>query len=242
MTQSLYKRRVAEGKCGTCGEPNTDNRGKSTCLSCLQIAKERAAARRADAAADGLCISCKKVKPRKGSSRCPACLEVNRADAARRAAARKEAGLCLCGAEPKEGCVLCQNCIDKRSEVTSEHYRRRKEAGLCYHCDKPPEEGYVLCEYHREQNADYRLQLKIDALNAYGGPQCAGKDCNCIDADVLEIDHVDGGGCKHRRLVTSGRGGHPFYQWLKREGYPPGFRVLCPTCNKKAHILAQRTV
>jgi hypothetical protein len=47
----------------------------------------------------------------------------------------------------------------------------------------------------------------------------------------LEIDHAEGGGNQHRRKIGWSR----LYHWLKRNNYPEGFRVLCPTCNRKAH-------
>lgn len=73
-------------------------------------------------------------------------------------------------------------------------------------------------------------RLKLDAFNAYGGPQCGG--CPEVDVDVLELDHVNGGGNKHRAEI----GQSNLYLYLKQQGYPDGFRVLCPTCNKKAHL------
>jgi hypothetical protein len=45
----------------------------------------------------------------------------------------------------------------------------------------------------------------------------------------LVVDHINGEGNKHRRAI--GRTGLSFYRWLRTNGYPPGFRVLCHTCN-----------
>jgi len=46
--------------------------------------------------------------------------------------------------------------------------------------------------------------------------------------EFLTLDHIDGGGNQHRK---SGMTGRKFYLWLKREGFPPGYRVLCMNCN-----------
>lgn len=44
----------------------------------------------------------------------------------------------------------------------------------------------------------------------------------------LSIDHVDGGGSKHRREVGFGPN---FYRWLRTHGFPHGYQVLCFNCN-----------
>lgn len=46
----------------------------------------------------------------------------------------------------------------------------------------------------------------------------------------LCIDHIHNGGGRQRRelgLVTSSQ----FYEWLRTNGYPAGYQVLCGTCN-----------
>lgn len=73
-------------------------------------------------------------------------------------------------------------------------------------------------------------ELKHEVLSHYSGgaPQCA--ICGFSDIRALEIDHINGGGQKHRR-ETGLHGGGSFYRWLKQQGYPEGFRVLCRNCN-----------
>jgi hypothetical protein len=69
------------------------------------------------------------------------------------------------------------------------------------------------------------LELKTIIINHYGGC-CAC--CGEKQLEFLAIDHVDQSGAKHRRKVGSG---HRFYNWLKKNNYPLGFRVLCFNCN-----------
>jgi hypothetical protein len=72
-----------------------------------------------------------------------------------------------------------------------------------------------------------RRQLKIDAINAYGG-RCAC--CGVDNYEFMAIDHIHGNGNKHRKDNKTG-GGQQFYRWLKKQNYPSGFRVLCHNCN-----------
>ena len=76
----------------------------------------------------------------------------------------------------------------------------------------------------------YRKGIKIAAFEAYGGCVCAC--CGETHLEFLSIDHVDGGGAEHRRQLGKNHGpGARFYAWLKNQGFPPGYRVLCMNCN-----------
>lgn len=72
----------------------------------------------------------------------------------------------------------------------------------------------------------FRLKVRDLVLHAYGGdsPVCAC--CNEPHIEFLSVDHIEGGGRKHRKKLS----GH-FYAWLVRNNYPPGFRILCHNCN-----------
>ena len=229
---TLYKRRIEQGLCGGCGKPN-ENSG-SLCDDCKEKCRLRAAATRAKRKTGGLCIQCGEREPKPGSRRCSICLKSQREARAEKVEEFRQAGLCNnCGqVPPKKGCVLCQKCMDRGSRISSKHYRQRKAAGTCAYCSQKPLKGETLCEYHKDLYRGYRVRLKLAAFDAYGGPICAG--CGSTDVEVLEIDHIEGGGRKHFREehISSGT---QFHQWLKRNNYPAGFRILCPTCNKKAY-------
>ena len=60
-----------------------------------------------------------------------------------------------------------------------------------------------------------------------------GRECSCCDekeGKFLSIDHINGGGNKHRKEIGR-RGGNNFYRWLKKNNFPDGFQVLCYNCN-----------
>lgn len=101
----------------------------------------------------------------------------------------------------------------------------------------------------RKENPDKRkIQIKLDAVRyreqrslwAYTRGrklksliiETYGNICACCGEDAIEflsIDHINGGGHKHRKKTG---GGTSFYLWLKRNNYPPGFQVLCYNCNQ----------
>jgi endogenous inhibitor of DNA gyrase (YacG/DUF329 family) len=78
-----------------------------------------------------------------------------------------------------------------------------------------------------EQRAAARLAERITSLRAYGGENPACVCCGVQGHFFLALDHIDGGGRKHRQET----GGGGFYVWLRKNGYPAGFRVLCHNCN-----------
>ena len=81
------------------------------------------------------------------------------------------------------------------------------------------------------QNA--RVKVRLEALTYYSGgiPECAC--CHEKHIEFLAIDHIDGGGNRHRESIGMGKGiGGSFPQWLKNNEYPEGFRVLCHNCNQ----------
>jgi predicted restriction endonuclease len=68
-----------------------------------------------------------------------------------------------------------------------------------------------------------REKLRTSVFEHYGNKcACCGED----RWEFLTIDHIQGGGNKHRKGITSS-----IYHWLRKMDYPKGFRVLCYNCN-----------
>jgi predicted restriction endonuclease len=76
-----------------------------------------------------------------------------------------------------------------------------------------------------EKARQYRIALRKEIFSHYGNR------CACCGEDIYEflcIDHINGGGNKHRKEVGTGT---RFYNWLKNNNYPDGFQILCQNCN-----------
>lgn len=76
-----------------------------------------------------------------------------------------------------------------------------------------------------------RSDARRKVINHYGA------ECSCCqekDYLKLAIDHVDGGGCKDRR-ITRGKY-NSVYSEIIQAGFPPSFRVLCHNCNHSARV------
>ena len=82
----------------------------------------------------------------------------------------------------------------------------------------------------RENGRRNRIRVRYRVLSYYSGgiPTCAC--CGESTFQFLAIDHVDGGGGKDRKSLGL-RNATELYRYLEKEGFPPGYRVLCHNCN-----------
>lgn len=80
-------------------------------------------------------------------------------------------------------------------------------------------------EKNKAHGASRRARVREQVFDHYGNT-CA---C-CGETEDLTIDHLNGDGREHRDELGY-NGGTEFYAWLIREGFQPGFAVLCMPCN-----------
>lgn len=87
--------------------------------------------------------------------------------------------------------------------------------------------------YARRQRT-CRAKAKLEVMSHYSGggtPRCAlCPESVAHEIPFLCIDHVDGGGNRHRDQIRR-RGAANFSLWLRSNGFPPGYRVLCHNHN-----------
>lgn len=114
--------------------------------------------------------------------------------------------------------------------IDKETKRQKARAAECRYRIKNKETYVKNSRKHAQKhwNLYARLktkELRLAAIKTYGGPIC--KCCGENTAiEFLAIDHI-----------SNGRGNPPkyrgarFYAWLKKNGYPSGFQVLCHSCN-----------
>ena len=62
-------------------------------------------------------------------------------------------------------------------------------------------------------------------LTHYGNGKLACVRCGFDDIRALSIDHIDGGGSRHRKSLHK-----DFYAWLIENDYPLGYQTFCMNC------------
>lgn len=104
-----------------------------------------------------------------------------------------------------------------------------QEVGFNIVKDRKKKRAYDKANSRR--NRKFNWVHKIEVLSYYSQgevPMCI--HCNETDPRVLCIDHINGGGGKHRKelkLTSSIK----FYRWLQNHDYPDGYQTLCYNCN-----------
>lgn len=198
-------------RCAECKKRDAENRKR-------YLARDKAA---------GICITlgCKnKAMPERVY--CDTCTKKR----AKREAKKKRDGFCLKCSELATNGAYCAKHAKARSEYMRKFRDKRIAEGRCASCGNYNLDGSRgRCAECLDRYTLHRRLLKLAVMTAYGGPVCVG--CGEDEIMILQIDHIRGGGTKHAREI-GGRG--RLYLWLRNNGYPPGFRVLCPNCNVRA--------
>lgn len=129
--------------------------------------------------------------------------------------------------DTKDG--LARYCKKCASERCREAYRRMSSEEKASLLTKVSQYSKSHRCDRRQQNVEYRRRKKQEVFSHYcsGVPQC--QRCGCDNLCTLSIDHIDGNGAQHRS-DEGVKAGSNFYQWLKKQGYPDGFQVLCMNC------------
>lgn len=144
-------------------------------------------------------------------------------------------------------CRECDAAIHRaryrgEAEILKERSRKNRERarreGLCLSCFKPlgDSKGKNCNVCAETANVAQKMRRRRDmeaCLAAYGGKRCAC--CGETQPTFLTLDHINGDGNKHRKLITKAKNAVPcaahFYAALRRAGFPPGLQVLCWNCN-----------
>jgi len=107
--------------------------------------------------------------------------------------------------------ILCSNCNIKKVKIAA---KIRGELGTK--------------TQKRDYNRNFKLRLEVFShYKTDDKIKCSCPTCNVDDTDLLCLDHINGGGAKHRKIV-----GNNMYRWVRDNNYPDTFRILCHNCNQ----------
>lgn len=133
---------------------------------------------------------------------------------------------------------LCHKC-NRMKYPSAFNVDKTKADGLstkCLVCTHKAQRKWYLGNkvYSNARTRAERAKLRYDVLSHYsrGEPKCSC--CGEVDIEFLAIDHTKGGGSGHRRKLGSIGRSFPYY--LRKMGYPKGYRVLCHNCNWSSYV------
>lgn len=204
--------------CAVCKKPAD----KYLCTKCRAKRSEYGRKRRSGFKEKGLCIHCGKPAI-KGQTRCDRCAaRTKRVQTKIRRRKDREHECARCSSKRVRGSRFCRKHLTEKKELR----KYRINENLCTLCGKMAGKDRVTCVSCREVKRKSKAKIKTQVIKYYGG-KCAC--CGEKQQEFLTIDHIDGGGTAHRRKM--GTGGSRFYNWLHKQNYPSGYRVLCFNCN-----------
>ncbi len=86
----------------------------------------------------------------------------------------------------------------------------------------------------------YKAALRLEILAHYckGEPYCQCPGCHLgpknkfkVFVGFLQIDHIKGGGNLQKDKNGTPLYGAALWRWIKRNGFPRMFQILCANCN-----------
>ena len=130
--------------------------------------------------------------------------------------------------------TICVKC--KKSD-----YSKIKRGGLCSLCGQTSSTDWRLNKDHGRicrscSKKIYGKKIKEEVLQYYSQNKLKCAHCG-YDKNIngLELDHIEGRGGKSRKELGAD-GGYNYMSKLKKLNFPPGYQVLCATCNKIKQI------
>lgn len=123
---------------------------------------------------------------------------------------------------PADYRLLCKNC----------NWSSRLHGGTCRLGHTSAALSYIGTA-RTGGSARRNAAVRREVLLGYGG-KCGS--CDESSLDVLDVDHVGGGGSEERRTFKH----QQLWARLVRDGFPSSHRVLCRNCNWRDYLLRQR--
>lgn len=111
----------------------------------------------------------------------------------------------------------------KRNSYTTDYYWKHREHILSLY------RGFHKWDGQNRKFSIMAMYSNFDTEELVQ-PKCAC--CGETNIEFLSIDHINQNGAEHRRTLPKNRRcGSGFYNWLIKNGFPEGYRVLCLNCN-----------
>ena len=125
----------------------------------------------------------------------------------------------------------------KHREKRVKHQSKYRQANL-EQVRKSTRKTYAKYSHnYNKQRREFNLELKKEVLSHYS-KNLSCVNCNESELEFLAIDHITS-----RKSVGHSRtfGSTAIYRWLKKQGFPSGYQVLCHNCNMIKEVIRRRS-
>ena len=127
---------------------------------------------------------------------------------------------------------------EAHKEEAKEYHKDYSKQWYIDNMDREKKKHKDYRELHKEEHKTKRFAIRLEVLKYYSDNTLRCKNCNEEHLEFLEIDHINGGGKKHKRDMNFGS----VYDWLYRHNFPDKniYQVLCSNCNTKKVKIASK--
>jgi hypothetical protein len=115
----------------------------------------------------------------------------------------------------------------EQDRLHKREWRNRKIA------NSSPDELVILRMAEAAKTKRNQDRCREQVFAAYGGYKCSC--CGETEPMFLSIDHIANNGGQERRSGVYAGSGTAFYAWLRKNGFPEGYQVLCMNCQIGKH-------
>jgi hypothetical protein len=126
-------------------------------------------------------------------------------------------------------CIPCNSSKGRGEHCTLRHCTREDDR-----VSLPRDRNHYYQDDRGDKSADYqraRDRYYLGKVLAHYSPDSPPCCACCSSGEGLSIDHVNGNGKDHHESTGKRGFGTPFWRWLIEQGFPPGYQVLCKSCN-----------
>lgn len=117
------------------------------------------------------------------------------------------------------------NNKDKIVAQNKRYYILNKEKKKIYHHNHYLKNKDKIGQRMAISASKYHFMKKLDVISYYSNNKNECAKCGFKDMRALSIDHINGGGRQHTKLINGN-----LYLWLINNNHPNGFQVLCMNC------------
>lgn len=119
---------------------------------------------------------------------------------------------------------------DTRLNYFQERKKKLHEQGKCIRCRSPLNgKNSWVCSECSKKIQEWKVKRKLEAKRIVGRGDLQCKYCGCKDNRILEINHINGGGCQE----TKGRSESFYFSILSGKRSIEDLELTCRVCNAR---------
>lgn len=119
-----------------------------------------------------------------------------------------------------------KNNRDIAKKRHAEYYQNNKESVKKKNKAYRIKNADILKPKKRKRAKELQQEQKLVVFEHYSNGKIECECCHESNIGFLSLDHIHGGGGKHRKAINSNT-----YKWIINHNFPDGYQILCMNCN-----------